>query len=219
MGVLIFTRDASLYREGHFVEGKGVVSSPSVEDLTVIVHEKRPSKEECLSWLPYVSYRMVFVCETAPSIEDHENVIFDKTMKVRKNQHITGIQAILKWQDRTRAWSIGKDIPMPLMLSFLRENDKNIDLWRLLSKGFRWTPEYYQMAAICYSCEKTVRPNYPKKKKKSNDIIPHGFRESDLYADIIATDDKLVGNHIRTVAKETLPKKAKKRKQKVIEWL
>jgi len=219
MGILIFTRDAEPYREGHYVEGEGVVCSPSCEDLTVIVHEKRPSKEDCLAWLPYVSYRMVFVCENAPDLKDHESVIFDKSMSAKKDDYMPKIQAMLSSRDRNRAWLMASNVPIPLMLAFLRENDKNIDLWRLLATGFKWTPEYYQMSAICFGVKPVIRPKYPKKKKQENDLLIHGFRESDVYADIIATCDNKVGNEIRDKAKETMPAKAKKTKQKVIEWL
>ena len=219
MGILIFTRDATPYREGNFVEGKGVITSPSCEDLTVIVHERRPNKDECLSWLPYVSYRMVFVCETAPDLKDHESVIFDRTMKKNKDNFMPKIQSILQWENRNRAWVMGKDVPIPLMLAFLRVNDTNISLWRLLAKGFTWTPEEYQMAAVIFGTKPVHRPHYPKKKKKEDDIIPHGFRTTDVYAEVISRADNKVGNAIRTLAPETLPKGAKKKQQKVVEWL
>ena len=219
MGVLIFTRDASPYREGNFVEGDGVVCSPACEDLTLIVHEKRPKKDECLAWLPYVSYRMVYVCDKAPDLKDHPSVIFDKTMSNRRDDYMPHIQGMLRWRDRNRAWAMAKDVPMPLMLAFLRENNRDIDLWRLLAQGFTWTPDEYQMAAVCFSHQPAGRMNWPKKKKAEEDLLPHGFRASDRYAEMIASADNKVGNDIRTKAKETMPKSAKKRKQKVVEWL
>jgi hypothetical protein len=218
MGILIFTRDATPYREGEYVEGKEILCSPSCEDLTLIVHEKRPKKEECLAWLPYVSYRMVFVCEQAPDLKDHESVIFDKTMNRKKDNFMPKIQSVLRWKDRNRTWAMARGVPIPLMLAFLRENDRNIDLWRLLAKGFTWTPEEYQMAAICFGTTPVLRTTYPKKKSQV-ETLPNGFRESDLYADIIATHDPKVGNDLRVQAKDTLPKKAKKKMQGVVDWL
>jgi|TARA_R100000482_G_scaffold4178_1_gene1464 hypothetical protein len=114
---------------------------------------------------------------------------------------------------------MAKDVPMPLMLAFLRENNRDIDLWRLLAQGFTWTPDEYQMAAVCFSHQPAGRMNWPKKKKAEEDLLPHGFRASDRYAEMIASADNKVGNDIRTKAKETMPKSAKKRKQKVVEWL
>lgn len=219
MGILIFTRDATPYRVGQYVEGRGVVTSPSCEDLTVIVHEKRPKKEECLDWLPYVSYRMVFVCDKAPDLKDHPSVIFDKTMSRRKDDYMPKIQSVLRWTDRKRAWVMAHEVPVPLMLAFLRENNRDIGLWRLLAKGFTWTPHDYQMAAIIYGSKPVTHIAYPKKSKAEEDSIPHGFRGSDVYAQVIAESDHKVGNDIRTKAKETMPKSAKKKKQKVVDWL
>jgi hypothetical protein len=219
MGILIFTRDATPYRVGQFVEGDGVVCSPACEDLTLIVHEKRPKKDECLAWLPYVAYRMVFVCDKAPDLKNHPSVIFDRSMSGNKDNYMPKIQSVLRWKDRDRAWAMARKVPPPLMLAFLRENNTDISLWRLLAKGFAWTPADYQMAAIIYGTEPVSHTSYPKKKKSGDDTIPHGFRGSDRYAQIIAEYDHKVGNDIRTKAKETMPKSAKKKKQKVVDWL
>ena len=219
MGVLIFTRDATPYREGHFVEGEGVVCSPACEDMTLIVHEKRPKKDDCLAWLPYVSYRMVYVCDKAPDLKDHPSVIFDKSMSQRRDDYMPHIQGMLRWRDRNRAWAMAKNVPMPLMLAFLRENNKDIGLWRLLAQGFTWTPDEYQMAAVCFSHHPSGRMKWPKKKTEEEEILPYGFRASDSYAEMIASADHKVGNDIRTKAKETMPKSAKKKKQGVVEWL
>lgn len=215
MGMLIFTRDAQAYREGDYVEGKGVVSSPS-DGLTVIVHEKRPSKEECMGWLDLISYRMVWVCDKAPDIKD-DRVIYDKTMKRKKSDYIPAIQATLRWSDRNRVWSGMTKVPVPLMLSFLKENVRDINLYRLLAKSFRWCPEEWQQAAICFATKPiSGRPAFPKKKKKE-ELQIQGFRESDLYTDMIIQDGK-VANMIRSTCDE-LPKGMKKRKQGVVDWL
>ena len=219
MGILIFTRDATPYRVGQFVEGNGVVCSPACEDLTLIVYEKRPKKDECLAWLPYVAYRMVFVCDKAPDLKNHPSVIFDRSMNANKDNYMPKIQSVLRWEDRSRAWAMARKVPVPLMLAFLRENNTDIVLWRLLAKSFAWTPADYQMAAIIYGTRPVSHIAYPKKKKGEGDTIPHGFRDSDAYAQIIAEYDHKVGNDIRTKAKETMPKTAKKKKQKVVDWL
>lgn len=218
MGVIIFTRDAEPYRVGEFVEGHEVLTSPSCEGLTVIVHESRPKAQECLSWLPYISYRMVWVCDSAPEIKDNESVIYDKSMRAVKQDYMTGIQACLKWSDRNRAWAFCKDTPIPLMLSFLKANDKNIEMWRVLAKGFTWTPEWYQMAYLCFASKPNARASFPKKKQEE-EKTPIGFRPNDKYSQIISSRDVKVGNDIRVNDISSLPKAAKKRKQKSMEWL
>ncbi len=219
MRMLIFTRDAEPYREGNYVEGTGVVSSPSCDNLTVIVHERRPSKEDCLGWLDLISYRMVWVCDKAPDIKD-DRVIYDKSMRQKRTDYIPAIQATLRWSDRNRVWNSMPRVPVPLMLSFLRENNRDINLYRLLAKSFRWCSEDMQQAAICFGTQPiSERPAFPKKKKKTQDCEIEGFRETDLYTDMIITDGK-VANMIRsTVAKEDLPNTMKKTKQEVMEWV
>lgn len=216
MGMLIFTRDVESYRQGEYVEGDSVLCSPACDNLTVIVHDKRPSKDEYVGWLDYISYRMVVVCDKAPDIDD-ERVMYDKSMKKRKSDYIPAIQATLRWQDRNRVWNTMPRVPIPLMLSFLRENVKDINLYRLLAKAFRWTPEEWQQAAVCFATKPTSgRPSFPKKRKKAESQID-GFRESDMYTDMIIQDGK-VANMIRSTNKD-IPKGMKKRKQKVMEWV
>ena len=220
MGMLICTRDAEPYREGEYVEGKTVLCSPAC-DITVIVHA-RPSKEEVLGWLDYIHYRMVWVCDRPPEIED-ERVMYDKTTKRRKADYIPAIQATLRWSDRNRVWKSMPKVPVPLMISFLRENVRDINLYRLLAKSFRWCSEDMQQAAICFGVKPIAdRPAFPKRKKpdtSSDFAATVGLRDGDMYQDMIFQDGK-VANHLRSIlAKEDLPKKMKKKKQKVMEWV
>tara|TARA_R100001510_G_C7651988_1_gene209782 strand:- start:2772 stop:3080 length:309 start_codon:yes stop_codon:yes gene_type:complete len=102
----------------------------------------------------------------------------------------------------------------------MRENDRNIEMWRSAALGFQWVPQEMQVAALHFQCKPVRRPAFPKKAKKGDEEpLPHGFRESDVYARQIAEMDHSVGNNIRTIAPDTMPKKAKKRKQKKQEWL
>ena len=219
MGVVIFTHDTTPYKQGEYVEGEGIICSPTTKDLTVIAHMPHISKEECMSWLDYVAYRLVIVCNNPPKIKN-DNVIYDKSIKNSKVDYMPAIQAVLKWDNKNRAWALAKNVPVPLMLSFLRENHKDIELWRLLAKSFKWCPNYYQMAAITFGCNIVARPSYPaKKRKQEENMLPYGFRESDMYRDEIILGDATVSNEIRSVAKDTLPKKAKKRKQKEMGWI
>jgi hypothetical protein len=217
MGVLIYTHDATPYRVGEYVEGDGVVCSPAVENLTVIVRDSRPKHDVYAGWLPYIAHRMVVECTKMPNKVDDERVIFDKPK--RKDDFMPAIKACMTWRDRKRAWVIGKGLPYPLLAAFLRENDRNIEMWRTAALGFQWVPMEMQVAALIYGAKPVNRPNYPKKSKEDEEVIPHGFRESDVYANILAQEDNSVGNHIRRIAPKTMPKKSKKRQQRETTWL
>lgn len=218
MGVLIFTHDAAKYRVGHYVEGEGVICAPNVPDLTVIAHIARPSAKDMEGWLDVVSYRMVVVCKTPPKMDD-ERVIYDHRPSKRED-FMPAIKASLTWSDRLRSWAQVRKVPYPLLAAFMRENDRNIEMWRSAALGFQWVPQEMQVAALHFHCKPVRRPTFPKKAKKADeDPLPHGFRESDVYARQIAEIDHSVGNNIRTIAPDTMPKKAKKRKQTKQEWL
>jgi hypothetical protein len=218
MGMLIFTLDAEPYRVGEYIEGDGFFTSPSI-DATIICHIKRPDAKDCLGWLDYINYRMVIVCDKAPKIDD-SRVIYDRSLNKKGSDYIPAIQATLRWQDRNRVWNNTQRVPVPLMLSFLRENVKDIDIYRLLAKSFRWCAEDMQQAAICFGVSPVKhRPAFPKKKKKVEVCELHMFRESDKYRDMIIRDGQ-VANLIRAqIPKDELPKKMKKTKEKVVSWL
>jgi hypothetical protein len=215
MGVLIFTLDASLYRDGRFVEGKEVLANPNTEGLTVIVHAK-PNKKDCLEWLDRIAYRMVYVCKSYPNIDD-ERVIVDDTHK-GKGDYIPAINRVLRSRDRKLAWEAIRQVPFPLLLAFLKENVKDIGLWRNIAKAFQWTPEEYQQALVAYGVRPIARTQWPKKKTQ-DEPIPYGFRHDDLYAKEIAMLDEKVANDIRLHDIDSLPKGMKKRKQKNEGWV
>jgi hypothetical protein len=214
MGMLIFTHDAEPYRIGNYVEGREVLTSPSCEGLTVIVHDRKPKKSDYEGWLDLIAYRMVVVCESAPKFDDERVIVEVK----KTDDTFARIRKVLMSRNRSLAWKIGRDLPVPLMLSMLRENNRDIDLWRLLAHGFQWVGNDVQMSAIIYGSPAYGRPKYPK-KKKAEEVLPAGFRESDRYADIIVRNCESVANDIRVRDIDTLPKKVKKKKQKVMEWL
>jgi len=215
MGVLIFTLDASLYRKGNYVEGKEVLANPSIEDMTIIVHAK-PKKADCLEWLDKIAYRMVYVCKSYPKIDD-DRVIVDKTHG-RKDDYMTAIGRVLRSRDRDMAWSAIQEVPIPLLLAFLRESHKDVRLWRNLAKGFQWVPESYQKALISYGTKPISRVQWPS-KKKNPEVLPYGFNHTDKYAMEITRLDEKVANEIRLHDIDSLPKNMKKRKQEEGGWV
>lgn len=217
MGVLIFTHDAQKYREGNFVEGNHVVSDPQCTELTVIVHKKNPKAKECLDWLPYIAHRMVFVCENPPNIKNNDAVIYDGIFK--KQDYTRNIDATLRWRDRKKAFGECAKVPIPLMLAFLKENNKDISLWRTLAKAFTNVPEIFQHAMITYAHKPIRRMAYPKKKKSEENARPFGVRNNDLHWETIVRQDEGIANKLRTSNKDSLPKGVKKKQQNEDGWL
>ena len=211
MGVLIFTHDAQKYRVGDFVEGAEVKCSPNVKGLTVIVHKRRPTAKECLSWLPYIAHRMVWVCEIPPKIND-DAVIYDT--KKTKQDNIRNIDAVVRWNDRKKVYAQVTNIPMPLLLAFLRENNDDIEMWRILAQAFTNVPDSFQRALVTFRHKPVRRMNYPKgKSKNETEELPFGIRRSDKYwSEIVRTDTK-VANEMRATHKDLLPKGVKKKEQ------
>ena len=218
MGVLIFTHDAQKYRVGDFVEGAEVLCSPNVKGLTVIVHKRKPTAKECLAWLPYIAHRMVWVCEVSPKIKD--DAVIDET-KSPKKDYVKSIDATIRWNDRRKAHLECAKVPTPLMLAFLRENNNDIDLWRLLTQSFTNVPDSFQKALIAFAHKPKRRMNYPKRKNKDEEVSkPFGIRDSDIYWEDIVRIDIQAANEIRGVAKECLPKGVKETAQAENEgWL
>ena len=211
MGVLIFTHDAQKYREGHFVEGNEVLADPMCSELTVIVHKRKPTAKECLAWLPFVAYRMVWVCETAPKIKN-DSVIFDGKFASQRD-YTRSIDATIRWKDRKTAHKECAKVPIPLMLSFLKENNKDMCLWRNLATAFTNVPEDFQQALIAFAHKPLRKMNYPKKKKKEKSELPFGVRSSDIHWENILLADSTSANHVRKHFSKTLPKGMKKREQ------
>lgn len=218
MGVLIFTHDAQKFRVGDYVEGSEVVCAPNVEGLTVIVHKRNPSAKECLDWLPHISYRMVWVCAKPPKMKKNESVIIDGVFA--ESDYTRNIDATMRWRDRAKAREECGKVPIPLMLSFLRENNNDIGLWRTLAKSFTHVPESFQQDLITFAHKPVRRMSWPKKKKVEETELPMGVRKTDLYWETIVKSSEAVADDLRISEKDLLPKGVKKRAQKKIEdWL
>ena len=218
MGVLIFTHDAQKYREGNYVEGSSVMTSPQVKDLTVIVHKRYPTAKECLDWLPHIAHRMVWVCLKPPKIKNNDSVIIDGVFK--KDDYTRSIDATMRWRNRQKSRDECARVPTPLMLSFLRENNKDISLWRTLAKAFTNVPDDFTKALINFKHKPVRRMAWPKKKKNEDYEFPFGIRESDAHWERIVRLNNEIANDLRRTSKASLPKGLPKRVQTKLDgWL
>lgn len=218
MGVLIFTDDAARFRVGEYVEGSSVDVAPNVAGLTVIVHDRKPKAADYAQWLDYIAHRMVVVCEEPPKMKD-ERVIIEGTF-AQKTDHVRAIDATLRWRDRSKAFAQTSTVPMPLLLAFMRENNRDIRMWRMLAQAFTNTPEVFQQALACFAHKPVARMTYPKKKKVVEQERPDMVRESDEHWEAIVRGCAEQANEVRTSNPEALPKGMKKRKQDTLDgWL
>ena len=157
-----------------------------------------------------------WVCETPPKIKN-DSVIVDGIFK--KQDYTRNIDATLRWRDRKKANAECAKVPVPLMLSFLRENNKDIQLWRTLAKAFTHVPEDFQQALICFAHNPVRRMSWPKKKRVDEQDLPFGIRRGDIHWETIIGVCAKSANEVRTKSKESLPKGVKKTKQNEDGWL
>ena len=213
MGVVIYTDDADKYKVGSFIETTGLKHPPTGEGITYIVHGWKPDDPDW--WASKVPYRLVIVCKKCKV--DGESIILDFNEN-SKDSWNTEVGAMLKWADRDRVRQLMKGAPIPLMLSWLKENNRDIRFWRRLSKISYMLPNEYAEATIAYGMKgRRGRATYPKKKKASKEPLV-GFRESDKFIDIILLNNVACANEMRDVAKEQLPSSLKKTKQSDTRW-
>tara|TARA_R110001592_G_scaffold216729_1_gene470323 strand:+ start:399 stop:1070 length:672 start_codon:yes stop_codon:yes gene_type:complete len=220
-GIIILTTDERAYRQGAVIETGAFIHPPTREDITYIVHLRKVTEKEIKRWLDIVGYRLVIVIDKLPTLSSaiKEEIIIDKSLLVGKPNHKRQIDALFRWTDRQRVHNAFKGMPIPLAVSFLRENKKDdMHLWRLLADVQYTLPTEYAEAVMVYSIKPSrVTVKWPKKKTKQ-DERPTIFRESDVYWREIINADKKVRNTVRSENIERLPKSVKKRKEKVLEW-
>jgi len=216
MGVIIFTHDPTKYRVGEYIESKDFSCSPNVEGLTVIVHAKKPTEAEALDWLSLVAYRLIWVCDNPPQIKD-DRVIYETISE--KNGWERGVVAVLRWRDRRRAYRESLKTPIPVILSYLRENIKDITLWRKIAHAFTHTPEEMQRALLVFSYDTEGGWRMKRAFNDEKPDPPNGFRESDKYAESIIRGSIPCANEMRRISPSSMPKGMKKREQAESGWL
>lgn len=220
MGVIIFTRDASVFRNGkHVTMYKNIDCDLSDKDTTYILLGSLTSKE-IKEWLPLVCGRLVVETDKNVSIPKglEDDIVLDKSMK-KKPTNFRWVKALFSWSDRRRVHKVMFGVPVPLSMSFVRQNNNDIELYRRISKTYKHLSDDYTNAILCYGIKaesKTI--NYPKKTKGEN-IVPSIFRSNDKHWEMLVKCDENVANIIRTNESESLPTGVKKRRQKVTKWL
>ena len=221
-GIVILTADERAYKRGLVIETAGMVHAPTNKDITYIVHLKKITEKEIKRWMDVVAYRLVFVVEKLPSLTEatKEAVIIDKSLLVGKPNYKRQMDALFRWSDRKRVHQAFEGMPIPLALSFLRENKKDdMRLWRLLADVAFTLPNEYAEAVMVYGVKPSRQQvKWPKKKPKA-DERPSRFRASDKYWRKIIEADVEERNSLRSENIDNLPKTMKKRQEKVSQWL
>jgi hypothetical protein len=222
MGVVIFTKDDTKYRNGDCVVlGRTLTSPPTAPDTTYILYTNSFTAKDVEYWMPVISYRLVVVGDRLPKMskELKERIIIDGTHK-GKVDFTRPIMGLFKWVNRSRVWSVIRTVPIALLASFLRTNNaRNIELGRRLARCRYTLPMDYEYASAVYG----VYPNddqveWPKKQGKGNEL-PMGFRKSDKYAERILNTTPDTANDLRRSEPEALPKGMKKREEKEVKWI
>lgn len=221
-GTIILTSDARAYRGGYVVETRGIVDSPTAPKTTYIVHLGKVTEEEIKRWMDIVSYRMVIVIDKMPKLTKaiEAEVIIDKSLFAGKVNYKTAMDALFRWGDRTRVHKTFVGVPIPLALSFLRNNRiEEIELWRMLADVTFTLPKEYAEAVMCYGLKPSrTHVKWPKKNSKKDERPPM-FRESDLYWRQIVHSDAGLRNDIRTNNIDKLPNEIHRRRESVYEWI
>lgn len=221
-GIVILTADERAYKQGQVIETGGFVHPPTRQDITYIVHLRRITEKEIKRWMDVVGYRLVIVVEKLPSLSEatKEAVIIDKSLRAGKPNYKRQMDALFRWSDRKRVHQAFEGMPIPLALSFLRENKKDdMHLWRLLADVAFTLPNEYAEAVMVYGVKPSRQQvKWPKKKAKS-DERPTMFRGSDKYWREIIAADAETRNEVRMNNVDNLPRTLKKRREKVSQWL
>jgi hypothetical protein len=218
MGVVILSADANPYRTGTVIESNEITNPPTKDKTTYIYHVRKITEKEILRWQEVVEYRLVFVIDKLPKItpKTKDSIIIDKSLIVRKSDFKREVGAMLNWGNREQAAKYIERLPTPLALSFLRENRRDIDLWRLLSDCVFVLPDEYAKAILSYGVEAGRGIRWPKRKTTAKER-PHGFRESDVYWEQLLECSAKVRNDVRDTGK--VPKGVKKTKESILEWI
>jgi len=220
-GIILLTTDERAYRKGQVIETRGMIYPPTNRDITYIVHVNKITEKEIKRWIDVVAYRLVFVVEKLPSLSGatKEQIMIDKSLLKEQTNHKRQIDALLRWTDRQRVHRAFTGMPIPLALSFLRENKKDdMRLWRMLADVAFTLPNEYAEAVMVYGIKPSRQQvKWPKKKAKADERPPM-FRQSDLYWREIISSDAEVRNQVRSNT-DNLPKTLKKRQEKVSQWL
>ena len=225
MGVIIYTADERPFKEGDYIQMSGSLKCPpTAPDTTYILFTNKSKQKDIEGWMPFVSYRLVIVCDKLPRLSNtfQEQVIIHSSLLGKKENFDRPIQSMFRFEDRQRVFDMihhGK-LPVPLALAWVRPNRKDdMITWRRLAKVTYMLPEIYAQAVLSYSIEPSKqRVVYPKKKKDKIEI-PKFFRGSDIYANELIERAPEIANKVRIQEPTSLPPTVKKTQAKIVEWI
>jgi len=190
MGVVIFTADDSRYRIGHYLKMFGTMSmAPVAADTTYILYDAPFDEKDALYWAPLIQHRLVVVTEKPPKLSKRSEdcVIVDQSFKANQPDHGRMMKAAMTWQDRDRALTAMEHVPLPLANAFIRANNTDIDMGRLLA-AIRFTlHDDYARAAMAYG----HKPNgfsWPKRSRNKDYIQHPDLRKSDNYHEYLLVE-------------------------------
>jgi len=223
MGIIIYTSDDRKFRQGEtVVMHKEMTYPPTAPDTTYILHSKKFTEADCITWAPLIAHRLVIVTDKKPRITDKSSdfVIIDNNLKNDTGGFIRQLKAWHTWADRKRAMPLISQVPLPLTMSFFRVNHlEDIESARLLAQTIYTLPDSYTNAVLAYSVKpKPTRMNWPSKYLKEG-YPPEQFRISDMYWKVLATHAPEVQNLIRATDITKLPRGVPKRQSSIVEWI
>ena len=185
IGVIIFTADDADFRQGNHIVMYGQLSTPpTAPDTTYILHANWTAKQ-ALEWVDHVPYRFVIVTKKAPRTKD-ERIIIHKSLSKKADDTNRRINALFKYSDRDWVFHQIKEVPVPLLLSWVRRNRPyDIQVWEDIADVKFMLHDDYLYSLLAYG----IRPSadsveWPRKAYKEGDVLD-GFRYSDVYRDEI----------------------------------
>ena len=219
MGVIIYAGDDKDFKKGDYIVMHGEISTaPTTPQTTFILHCESFPASMAKEWLPVVEYRLVVIPRKGcKGIKEGDGILIHSSARQKKESHTSNINALMKWADRDRVWSVFTT-PMPLAEAFHKVNRSDeIKTQRIVSMARYMMDEKYARAALVFGTKPSQgQVDWPKKKDKPNEQL-HGFRDSDIYAEVIIQYAPEVRNEMRKV--DRAPSTIKKKIEPVVEWL
>lgn len=221
MGVIIYAGDDADFKVGDFiVMHRELTSPPTAPNTTYILHCESFPASVAKEWLPHVAYRLVVIPRRGiKGINEGDGILIHKSAKQKKESFTQPINTLFKFSDRNRVWGMFQSTPMPLAEAFHKANrPQDIETQRIVSMARYQMEEKYARAALVFGTKgKQQRVEFPKKKEKKNEEELHGFRDSDIYAEILIQHAPEIRNELRTI--DRAPSTIKKTQETLIQWL
>ena len=194
---------------------------PTAEGVTYVLHSDTFNSDDVVFWGPRIPYRLIIITDKIPRLskEAEQYAIIEDSLKRLKTNYNREISAVFNWSERLRVLPQAEQIPIPLMLAFLKVNRPNdIDLWRRIAQVSMTLNDSYMHALFTYGLTPSrTSPVWPKKKKTA-ESPPPPFRSNDKHWRVII-ENPVVANEVRDESDGELPKGMKKTKERVNTWV